>query len=447
VAQATGARLADVVATVVEMTGAINVFAAGGPLSRQSGRCVRNAARDHLRERYGFDVIKDVSDETGLSHKLARLLRFPEPSSSDPMDEQSGMIGAARAVCEIIQPSLAHAAPPRVPIPVRTASGLRSPSISAFSVMELGTSAPAHVLFPGRRHLPPKSLGYVRSRQRAAVAAGLGRAIQSIPGRDYREEVLTLVTTLVPLPYSGPHVVLSARNTVNEWRYQVRIGGEWFRRHGDLPIPPGWPVVALGSGGAALQVLSEVDDSVVDLVSGLPLVTNGQPISHPVLVSNCSDVAHAYDVDPQGRRGSSPSAWSALSDLWQQCKDENLSDEELTARMDRLAASRRVRPSEHLLHSVIAQRWDGSLVAFAITGGLKSIARVLSARWNVRHAVLLDNGGSVGWLALMPGADSPAVLVAGANYRPRGTAFLVFDIGGFLHPLAHDALHGAKEVR
>jgi hypothetical protein len=99
-----------------------------------------------------------------------------------------------------------------------------------------------------------------------------------------------------------------------------------------------------------------------------------------------------------------------------------------------------VSPSYDLLHSVLAQRFDGAVVAFAITGALTDIASELAQRWDVQHAVLLDNGGSVGWQALIPGAEAPKLLVAGPNYRPKGTAFMQFDIGDFLQPQSHPLL-------
>lgn len=439
VADTAGCRLADVVATMVEMTGALNVFAAGGALSGAFGKRIRETAREELRNRYGFDVEMAIGMDDDVRHKLARLLRFPEPDSSRPSGDVAGTLGLARDVCEVLwpQPAVPTQAVPSARTPVATRWD--SCGLSAYSIATLGRSCPARLLFPGRDHLAAGTFGYVRSNQRSQRAVGKGRVSAETPWRDYTESALTQVTSLVKSPFTAHELVVSARNTCNEYLYQARLGGAWFRRLDDPQIPQEWPVVTVGAEGAAIQILASVGESA-DIVAGLPLVSEGRASSRAFLVSNSSDAAHMYEVDPKGRRGPSRDAWVKLSDLWQTCKDSGLPDDQVASEMDRLAASFSIQPAESLLHSVIAQGWDGTMAVFAITGGLAAIATELVELWGVRHAVLLDNGGSVGWHALVQDCDSPSLLVAGANYRPRGTAFLVFTLPGFLHPQGHGAL-------
>jgi hypothetical protein len=346
------------------------------------------------------------------------------------------------------------------------------PCLSTFSVLALGAKVPGHVLFAGRVHWPVSTAGYVRSAARARLAAGTesgaagtasgaagtasgaagtasgaaGTASgayqpeRKLPWRDYdASALLAAPDALVAAPYERHGVVIGARNTLNEWGYQLRLGQDWIRRYGDRAIDPGWPVVELSGADTRLVRLSEAG-AAADLVTGIPLVAAGRPSPRPFLVASCSDVAHTFDVNPRGLRGPSADAWLRLSNLWQELKDQQLADADLAARMEAEAVRLSVAPSHDLLHSVLAQRFDGVLVAFAITGALAGIASELADRWDVQHAVLLDNGGSVGWQALIPGAEAPKLLVAGPNYRPKGTAFLQFDLGEFLQPQGHPLL-------
>jgi hypothetical protein len=96
--------------------------------------------------------------------------------------------------------------------------------------------------------------------------------------------------------------------------------------------------------------------------------------------------------------------------------------------------------SRNLLHSVIAQRQNGKLVAFAVTGALTDIAKELAKNWQIRHAILLDNGGSVGWRTLLAQRKEDTLLVAGPNHRSPGLVFLDLWIEDFPHPCQHPAL-------
>jgi hypothetical protein len=330
-----------------------------------------------------------------------------------------------------------------------------APSLSTFSVLALGVRVPGRVLFPGRAQWPVATLGYVRSAARDQLAcrrdSEFYKPDRRPPWRDYDHSPSSIFVaapdTLIPSPFERYSVVVSARNTLNEWGYQLRLGHDWIRRgyhrvykdHEDKPISPEWPVIAFGGDGTSIVRLGDAAEDA-DLVTGIPLVVAGQPSSRPFFIACCSDVAHVFDVNPRGQRGPSADAWSRLSDLWQKLKDQELDDANLATQMEEEARRLAVTPSRDLLHSVLAQRFDGILVAFAITGALTDIASELAQRWDVQHAVLLDNGGSVGWQALIPGTDAPKLLVAGPNYRPKGTAFMQFDIGDFLQPQSHPLL-------
>ena len=241
------------------------------------------------------------------------------------------------------------------------------------------------------------------------------------------------------VPDTYHHFVISARNTLNEFGYQIRVDGKWYRRLGDTPIDSFWPVISVGEPGMRLLSFREAEMQPADLMTGIPLIVRGTPSSQAFLLACCSDVSHIYEVDPQGRIGPSAEAWTVLSEQWQQLRDDSKSDEEIAQAMESLACKLRVNPSNSKLHSVLAQRDDGSLVAFAITGTLLDIAQQL-ARWQVHDAILLDNGGSVGWQFLAKGNAHGTLLVAGPNYRPRGTVFMDVWVKKFLHPHVHDAL-------
>jgi len=58
----------------------------------------------------------------------------------------------------------------------------------------------------------------------------------------------------------------------------------------------------------------------------------------------------------------------------------------------------------------------------------------------IYNAIVLDNGGSVGWLYWPGNGVKPILLVAGPNHRPAGTVFLDLPSGGFPQPQAHHGL-------
>ncbi len=334
------------------------------------------------------------------------------------------------------------------------------PCFAAYSLLRLGTHPEGKILFPGLSELPKEgTAGYVRSCMRAKLATEVIQGHRadgdSLPWRDYRKDkVLTTVTKLLH-PTDGPsgQILISARNTLNEYGYQVRLNGRWSRRLGDSPIPNRWPVIACQAKKLNLLPLRHVESSTADLISGIPLVIESKAMMRTFFLANCSDLAHVYEVDPMGRLGPSKdpdplqrssenqALWQELSEIWQKNKDCNLGETALAQRIEAVASSKNTKPSRHLLHSLLAINQDDEILVFAITGSLDVIATRLVKHWQVRNALLLDNGGSVGWWSRIPGSSEANLLVAGPNYRPDGMVFLDLRVQDFVRPCAHPALN------
>lgn len=326
--------------------------------------------------------------------------------------------------------------------------------LSTYTVLRLGASPRCQVRFPGRHCLPEGgTLGYVRSPSRVALTATLGQVHDALPWRDYPKEVLTPVATLLKgQDRDHGQVLIGARNTLNEFGYRARIDGLWWGRRGDPPLPPDWPVLVLAPGGLSLEPLSKAEGSAADLVTGIPLVVGSKPKSRAFFLAHCSDVAHVFaahpsgligpsrNTNPESRRAENQALWTELSQAWQEGLDRKLSEADVAQVMAEVGERRAAAPSRNLLHSMIAVDREGCVMSFALTGSLDGIAAHLARHWGVRDAVLLDNGGSVGWWSRSPGNEEAVLLVAGPNYRPQGTAFLDFRIDQFLQPLAHAAL-------
>ncbi len=291
------------------------------------------------------------------------------------------------------------------------------------------------------------TLGYIRSEARARFVASREKLTWTdrtdtlkLPWRDYPESVLTDSTKLFDESDTTERITVSARNVLNEFGYRVRIDGTWWGRTGDPSLDSTWPVLLFASNGLRMCPLAEAEQQNGDILTGVPLVREGNPSDRRFLIACCSDVAHSYEVHPQGLIGPSAEAWLALSNTWEEGKQQGLSDDELTGRMERLAASYGALPSRNLLHSVLGQRPDGTLIVVALTGPLDGIAQVLVRDLGIHNAIVLDNGGSVGWLYWPGNGTEPTLLVAGPNHRPAGTVFLDLSTGGFPQPQAHHGL-------
>lgn len=450
VARRAGAVLADIVASTAAMTDPRTFLIGGGPLSGSTGRFVREAARQLLRTRFNFHVDRRAGgSEDPRPGRPPRQIRMPEPARSSADLGPGGCLGAALLARALLAPARVPAAAAAPLQDTRARPGFVAlPRLSTYSVIEFGNACRGEAVFPGAAHVPAVCHGYVRSTQRRDLARVMGKHPQELPWRDYPEAVLTPAQAVAGNVRSGHAVLLSARNTLNEAFHACRIAGRWFQRSARREdVPAHWPVLVLGAGPARMARYDAAAgaDGTPDLVAGVPLAIDGVPSSRAFLVAHCSDVAHVWDVDPQGRRGTSREVWQVLSDRWQQGLNAGETDEQQEAAAREIAERHGVRESTHLLHSVLARRRDGSLFAFAATGSLRQIGRTLVERWDIADAIVLDNGGSVGWMAVEPGGGPPTLVVAGPNYRPRGTVFIVMHTGRFLHPQAHGQLAGSTQ--
>jgi hypothetical protein len=331
-------------------------------------------------------------------------------------------------------------------MPVVSADLPERATLSSYSVADLGHGVRGTLDFLGRHALPAGSAGFVRSEARARAAVTQS-AQPALPWRDYPAYILTSHTRILTRPYEEDFLLVGCRNVLNEWGYQVRLLGRWWRRGGDPAVDDRWPVLATLPDGVRFLRAADADKTAADILTGLPLVIRGRASSLNFLIANCSDVAHVFEVHPEGLLGPSAEAWHELSNLWQTARDEGRDESELAATM--LAAARRlgVEPNRDNLHSMIAETRDGSVFVFAISGALDSIARHLVKRWKVFNAILLDNGGSVGWFYCPKGGNKPAFLLAGPNHRENGTAFLALETHGFPRPRGHACLTDWKRDR
>lgn len=279
-----------------------------------------------------------------------------------------------------------------------------------------------------------------RARRSARVREGQQSPDAALPWRDYGENVLTPSAEVLERPFDDDYLFVSCRNVLNEWGYQIRLGGTWWRRADDEAVDDRWPVLAMLSGGIRFLLRSDAERFEGDLLTGVPVVIDGHPAGTDFLIASSSDVTHVFDVHPRGLRGRSSQAWLRLSNAWQEARDAGLTESEHAASLRAIAEAHGVGPGGDRLHSLVAETRDGRLLAVALTGSLPEIARHLVERWSVAHAILLDNGGSVGWFFCPKGRDSATLLVGGPNRRESGTAFMSLRTRGFLQPRTHECL-------
>lgn len=321
---------------------------------------------------------------------------------------------------------------------------MNSNTFSHFSTVHLFETAGTRLLFPGLNHVPEGCHGYVRSTLRRntchQVAIGERSLNDPVPFRDYPDGVLSDTARLIATPYETEMLVIGCRNTLNESGYGVRVAGRWIFRSGESLPGDATVAVEIRPEGLRFEPLETIRARHHDAVVGLPLVTNGKPHGRPFFVAHCSDVAHTYAVHPKGMIGPSARAWLDLEDTWHRLRDEGAPEDTFFREMEAVAARHGVQESSGLLHSIIAQTIAGEILLVGVCGGLHSIAFFLAQTLKVRHAVLLDNGGSVGWMYLPRRAHQPVMLIAGPNWRPKGTAFLLIPTKGFLHPAMHPLL-------
>lgn len=349
---------------------------------------------------------------------------------------------------------------------------------SHLTYVEIPTNSNAQVLFPGCKHVPTGSLGYVRSDSLISKSwkyrSGLLKADDKCPFRDYPDEIRTKIDDLVHFFLQEFEYVLliSARNVLNEWCCQARIDGKWWRRHGDPDIDPNYPVLRITKSGrflvGPLGDTSNENPLEADILTGVPVVINGKAMDRAFLIANSSDVTHSYECQPKGYFGPRPPAWLEISNAWQNQweKSQNnplLFEEKRVKKIDAVASkvtnrhggewpSGSYKEGPALPHSLIVEfknkkRQTNLLIyAMVITGSLWDIAEFL-VNIDAKNAFVLDQSGSVCYYYIHKKENSLKLkpLVSTTNYRASGTCFLAvetkgFETTGFMRPTKHFCL-------
>lgn len=304
----------------------------------------------------------------------------------------------------------------------------------------------AQVLFPGHNEIPEGSYGYVRTTTVVPLSwrSETGN-LKPVPFRDYPDAVRTAISKLFPTPYQKSRVVVSARNVLNEWPYQARIGDHWFRRHGDPDVPNYFPVLTVGTSGLAVCSFGRAPHDV-DILTGLPLVIDQQSMDRDFLIATSSDVTHSYECHPKGLFGPKAPAWQEISDKWHSewqnwLRDQTYVETKRTRKIDEVAAKFTGWPRSHriganLSHSVVIDTGDHNIYMMVLTGTLWSIAAYVQNR-GALNAFVLDQSGSVNYCYLEKSANAPKSIVSTTNWRDRGTCFLAVESGGYVPQVQH----------
>jgi hypothetical protein len=274
--------------------------------------------------------------------------------------------------------------------------------------------------------------------------ANLNAPSPKIPFRDYPTALRTRVASLVEGRTNV--LVISARNVSNEVNYVARIAGTVYRTARQTPLPQNWPVLSVRREPPRTMALKRLSEATSDedYVSGLPLVVDGIAQPRSFLLSQSSDIAHSFAVDPDNRFGV-PHAWLPLSEKWNslhglRLSGQAISDEEFAAHIDNVAATFGLStgpdaPGNVLPHSIVAQRDDDTLHFLVVSASLGSAARFLAAE-GFRNAIVLDQSGSVNY-AFVDVRGEMRTLVSTSNYRSLGTCFLLVETGGHLGVARH----------
>jgi hypothetical protein len=334
------------------------------------------------------------------------------------------------------------------------------PSYGHFTDVTLPTPGFAVLIYPGCEHWPDESVGYIRSKEQARRSwrAKTNRLDldQKLPLRDYVDEVRTPLETihqraLAAFQGAGA-IIIPARNVGNELGFQIRLGGQWYRRADDKPLDGNIPALRVPSNGPmSICQLGDAARSSDDVLVGLPLVVGGQAMNRARIIATASDMAWLYPVDPEAKFGPPAPAWSELQSISYQRHLAPSSFEELVNELDsrtlfhnsiarrqgRLTIDPPCGPA--LPHSVVANRGD-EIHALVITGSLWDIATTLAAN-GFEHAMLIDQSGSTRYSFLHAGRVFP--IVGTANWRDKGTCFLAVRADGWLWNRPHSCLTAA----
>lgn len=317
------------------------------------------------------------------------------------------------------------------------------------SYFSIPKDSSAELLFPGRNEIPQGSYGYVRTKLVRHVCwkyrSGQLKQLGKCPFRDYPDSVRTNISQLFDTPYDKDRIIISARNVLNEWPYQARINKNWFKRYGDPNIPSYFPVLSIKKNKLKVLPYSNASKDS-NILTGLPLVIDTNPMNRDFLIANSSDIAHSYNCHPKAFFGPALPAWQEISDKWHEefqkwIKNPKRSDGIRTKNIDSVAQSFNkwegaFTDGADLTHSIIVDVGDKNLYTMVLTGSLWSIAKYLAKNGTI-NAFILDQSGSVCYCYLPKGGSQPKPIVSTTNWRDSGTSFLSIETKGYVSQKRH----------
>lgn len=259
---------------------------------------------------------------------------------------------------------------------------------------------------------------------------------QLLAGRiTVEEHILQLVETCErqghPIDPAAPLLAVSCRNVLANARCGAWVRGQtasFITIAGESPQRAQRPyhVLGLKKQGLAMEEFLPHRDAVASfdwMISGVPVWWDGEPV-FPRILTEASDPAHVFKLP----RGGHPLATEQTAARWRRLEERfrSLIDsprEHAFAEM--LKETVGLEREDDYLHNVIGITPDGQLRVLVANGRLESLGDQMAAS-GVRRALMVDNGGSSTVFFFPDGFRQKYIqLVAGLNYRPSGTAFLV----------------------
>lgn len=263
-------------------------------------------------------------------------------------------------------------------------------------------------------------------------------------GRLLPDEHLELLFEKKRINEHSPLLVISVRNLLSNLRC---IG--YVAENKDLACVTGEqlgsprPYHVLGKtweGEMVMEELSPNTNSVVDrfewFLSGVPVLWDNEDPDTLLtrLVPEVADPSHIWHIPrgghPQATRETNQQ-WETLHSEFLAClsKTRNSASERLQGLANRLGLKR----ESAYAHNIIGLDGQRNLCQLVGSGQLEQLGREFGERYGAGRALVVDNGGSITTLFYPSGLNGPNVqLVAMPNHRPRGTAYLVAELGDAL---------------
>lgn len=175
-------------------------------------------------------------------------------------------------------------------------------------------------------------------------------------------------------------------------------------------------------------------DDVEFAVTGQPLLWDGQLSTLESLAARSYDLRHVYRLNWESNRHA-PRMADAHADLMQQLIERlETSVEDRAAAISNAAARHGLKEQDGYLHSSLGMRLNGDLILLAHHGSLREVSAVQKEAGATR-AILLDNGGSVGYILFRESSPEPITLMSSSYFRSRGHATLVAElVDEFIEP-------------